>query len=129
MNPLAVELNEKIISVNPVVYEMLSELGKRIYFPSKGILSQSAEANKLAKKFNASIGTALESGRAMYLSSVIDSISGVSPNDALLYAPSQGTLEIRNCGEKRICMTIRPRGCRLQSAGGHLNDSSQLRLS
>jgi aspartate/methionine/tyrosine aminotransferase len=101
MNPLALEQNEKIISVNPVVYEMLSELGKRIYFPSKGILSQSAEAKKLAKKFNASIGTALESGKAMYLNSVMDSISGVSPNDALLYAPSQGTLELRELWRKK----------------------------
>jgi aspartate/methionine/tyrosine aminotransferase len=95
MNPLAVELNEKINSVNPLVFEMLSELGKRIYFPSKGILSQSAEAKKLATKYNASIGTALESGEAMYLSSVMDQVSGFSPDDALLYAPSPGLPELR----------------------------------
>ncbi len=95
MNPLALELNEKINSVNPLVFEMLSELGKRIYFPSKGILSQSAEAKKLATKYNASIGTALESGEAMYLSSVMEQVSGFSPDDALLYAPSPGLPELR----------------------------------
>ena len=51
MNDLAYHLNEQICSVNPIVFEMLSSLGKRIYFPSKGILSQSAEAHKLAKNF------------------------------------------------------------------------------
>lgn len=100
-NPLAVELNEKITSVNPYAYEMLSDLGKRIYFPSKGILSQAAEAKKLAKRFNASIGTAMESGKAMYLSSVMDNISGFSPNDALLYAPSQGIPELRELWKKK----------------------------
>ncbi|MFA6931244.1 MAG: aminotransferase class I/II-fold pyridoxal phosphate-dependent enzyme, partial [Lentisphaeria bacterium] len=95
MNPLAVELNEKIAAVNPSVLEMLSDLGKRIYFPSKGILSQAAEAKKLAKKYNASIGTALEGGQAMYLDSVMSNITGFSANDALLYAPSQGTAELR----------------------------------
>lgn len=101
MNPLAVDLNEKITSVNSNVYEMLSDLGKRIYFPSKGILSQSAEAKKLAKKYNASIGTALESGKAMYLGSVMDSIPGFSPDEALLYVPSQGSPELRELWRKK----------------------------
>lgn len=90
LNPLAVSLNEKIEAESPVAFSMLSTLGKRIFFPSKGILSQSAEAKKLAKNFNATIGTALEEHKAMHLSCVMDQLPGLSPNDALLYAPSSG---------------------------------------
>ena len=41
MNPLAEQLNENIKSGNSHVYDMLSGLGKEIYFPKEGILSQS----------------------------------------------------------------------------------------
>ncbi len=43
MNSLAQKLNETIAQENAHVYEMLSELGRQIYFPKEGILSQSAE--------------------------------------------------------------------------------------
>jgi len=95
MNPLAQDLNDKITAVNPIAYELLSSLGKRIYFPSKGILSQAGEAKKLATRFNATIGTALEGGKAMHLQSVMDSLPGLSPNEALLYAPSYGNPALR----------------------------------
>ena len=36
LNPQAVELNNTIKSVNPAVYEMLSNKGKGIFFPAKG---------------------------------------------------------------------------------------------
>ena len=94
MNPLAEELNGKILSEAPHLFEMLSELGKRFYFPSKGILSQSAEAKKLAKDFNATIGTAMEKGKAMHLDAIMDLIPGLSPN-VLLYAPSSGLPALR----------------------------------
>ena len=70
MNPLAQELNQKIVAANPHVFAMLSDLGKEIFFPSKGILSQSAEASKQAKRFNATIGTAMSDGQAMFLPSI-----------------------------------------------------------
>lgn len=44
MNPLALDLNEKLSKSNPEIADMLSDLGKLMYYP-KGILSQSAEAN------------------------------------------------------------------------------------
>ncbi len=62
LNPLAIELNEQIHSTAPEVYRLLSELGKRIYLP-KGILSQSAEANVKAERFNATRAVALENNR------------------------------------------------------------------
>ena len=57
MNPLAKELNEIIAKENPAVLEMMSTLGREMYFP-KGIISQSAEAKREAKRFNATIGIA-----------------------------------------------------------------------
>ncbi len=102
MNELAEQLNEQIRSVNPVAFEVLSELGKRIYFPSKGILSQSAEAKKLATNFNATIGTALDGKVAMNLPCVMDSLPGISPNDALLYAPSYGQKPLREAWKAKI---------------------------
>jgi aspartate/methionine/tyrosine aminotransferase len=101
MNPLAKELNQQIADVNPHVLDMLSDLGKSLYFP-KGILSQSAEAKKLATRFNATIGTALEDGVAMNLPVVMEHIEGISPNDALLYAPSPGTDDLRQAWLKKI---------------------------
>ena len=52
LNPLAIELNEHLQDSAPVVSALLSKLGKRIYLP-KGILSQTAEANAKAHRFNA----------------------------------------------------------------------------
>ena len=44
MNPQAEELNKIIQEKSSVVFELLSERGKEIYFPKKGILGQTAEA-------------------------------------------------------------------------------------
>ena len=95
MNLLAEELNSIITAEAPHLQEMLSELGKRFYFPSKGILSQSAEAKKKAFKFNATIGTAMEHGEAMHLDSLMAQLPGISPDNALLYAPSPGNPALR----------------------------------
>ena len=40
----AKELNEIIQENNPTIFNLLSVKGKEIYFPRKGILSQTAEA-------------------------------------------------------------------------------------
>ena len=62
--PLAKELNTVLESEAPAVLDMLSGLGKRLYFP-KGIISQGAEAKAKADRFNATIGIATEEiGRA-----------------------------------------------------------------
>ena len=70
MHPLAQKLNETIKKDSLPVYEMLSEMGRRLYFP-KGILAQSAEAKAKASRFNATIGIATRSGHAMFLPSVM----------------------------------------------------------
>jgi len=94
MNPIAEELNEIIKKANIHVYEMLSEVGKNLFFP-KGILSQSAEAKEKAHKFNATIGMATERGRTMFLPSIMEMISGLAPEEALTYAPSFGIMPLR----------------------------------
>lgn len=98
---LANALNDAINSVSPSTYQMLSKLGQRIYFPSKGILSQSAQAAKLAKKYNATIGTAMEDGVAMNLPCVMDSLGGFSPN-VLLYAASPGVPALRKAWKEKL---------------------------
>ena len=69
LNPLAQALNTRLEAVAPEVLAMLSGLGRRLYFP-KGILSQSAEASKKAKRFNATIGIATEGHEPMHLASI-----------------------------------------------------------
>jgi aspartate/methionine/tyrosine aminotransferase len=102
MNPLAEALNEQIQAENSDVFAMLSELGKNIYFPSKGILSQSAEAKKFATRYNATIGTAMDKGVAMSLPCLMESLPDFSPNEALLYAPSSGLMPLREAWLAKI---------------------------
>ncbi|WP_010497912.1 aminotransferase class I/II-fold pyridoxal phosphate-dependent enzyme [Paenibacillus elgii] len=102
MNPLAQSLNETIQKESPHVYEMLSELGKQIYFPKVGILSQSAEAKAKAKKFNATIGTALENGQPMHLKVIQDTLSAYNPKDIYEYAPPAGKPELRTAWRSKI---------------------------
>ena len=101
MNPLAQELNEIITPANRHVFEMLSEVGKNLYFP-KGILSQSAEAKEKAYRFNATIGMATEKGRTMHLPSVMAMINRLEPEESLTYAPSFGIMPLRKAWKAAI---------------------------
>lgn len=101
MNPIAVQLNKVIEEANPYVLEMLSEVGKKLFFP-KGILSQSAEAKEKAHRFNATIGMAKEGGRPMYLAPIMEMISGLEPEEAITYAPSFGILPLRETWQKSL---------------------------
>jgi aspartate/methionine/tyrosine aminotransferase len=94
MNPIAQELNDIINSSNSYIFEMLSEMGKALFFP-KGILTQSAEAKKKAGRINATIGIAKEGGHVLSLSSVTRYINGIDPDEYLPYAPSYGIPELR----------------------------------
>jgi len=94
MNPIASELNQIIESGNKNVYDMLSDVGQKLFFP-KGILSQSAEAKQKAHRLNATIGIAKEGGETMCFSSVADSMGPISPNESLTYAPSFGLPDLR----------------------------------
>src|SRR3989338_91939 len=94
MNPQAEELNEIIKKNNTNIFEMLSEKGKAIFFPKKGILAQTADAK--GKEINATIGIALEEdGSPMRLKSIASHIKGIDPKEVFPYAPSQGKPELR----------------------------------
>ncbi|MFC5447372.1 aminotransferase class I/II-fold pyridoxal phosphate-dependent enzyme [Paenibacillus aestuarii] len=102
MNPLARQLNEILERENPHVYAMLSSLGKSIYFPKVGILSQSAEAKAKAKKYNATIGIAIENGQPMHLKVIQDTLSTYAPKDIYEYAPPAGKPELRTAWRKKM---------------------------
>ena len=95
MNPLAEQLNREIDSNAPAVAQMLSRVGRQLFFP-KGILSQSAEAKEKAHRINATIGIAKEEGRTMVLDSIMTSLRGLEPHDAVTYAPSFGIPGLRD---------------------------------
>lgn len=101
MNPLAVELNGQLKAINPNVLDMLSDLGKNLFFP-KGILTQSAEAKEKAHKFNATIGIATEKGGPMYLQCFQDKLSGFAPKDIYPYAPPAGKPELRSLWREKM---------------------------
>ncbi len=101
MNPLAVELNNEIEQCNPNILEMLSGIGKQLYFP-KGILSQSAEAKEKAHRINATIGIAKEAGHTMVFATVMDSLHGIRPSQSLTYAPSFGIPELRRHWQQEV---------------------------
>ena len=93
MNPQAESLNKTIREESQVVYELLSEKGKNIFFPKKGILSQTEEAK--GKKINATIGSANENdGVSMCLDS-IERLVKLNRNSIVAYAPGFGNPEIR----------------------------------
>ncbi|MBI4977792.1 MAG: aminotransferase class I/II-fold pyridoxal phosphate-dependent enzyme [Spirochaetes bacterium] len=93
MHPEAADLNRIIEQANPAVMELLSERGRNIYFPKRGILSQSAEAK--GKKINATIGTALEDdGSPLCLSTIASKVS-LPPAQIFPYAPSYGDPALR----------------------------------
>ncbi len=93
MNPQAEELNAVIREKNPVVFELLSEKGKSIFFPKKGILGQTADAK--GTRINATIGAAVEdNGSPMRLES-LESKVNLDPSMVFPYAPSFGRPDIR----------------------------------
>ena len=101
MNPLAVELNQTIEREAPAVMRMLSTLGRELYFP-KGILTQSAEANHKAHRFNATIGEAREAKKSMGLDAILRHFSDLTADHVLPYAPSAGRADLRKAWQAEI---------------------------
>jgi len=101
MNPLAQELNNQISQHNKFVLDMLSDLGKNLFFP-KGILTQSAEAKEKAHRFNATIGIATEGNGPMFLQCIQDKLSEFDPKDIFPYAPPAGKPELRSLWREKM---------------------------
>ncbi len=101
MNPIAAQLNAVIEKANPYISEMLSDIGKNLFFP-KGILSQSAEAKEKAHRINATIGIATEKGKTMHFPSIMEPLSNIRPEESLTYAPSFGIPALRKAWQSSL---------------------------
>ena len=99
MNILASELNETL--QDTAVSELLSEFGKRFYFP-KGIAAQSAEATAKASRYNATIGMAFDDGRPLILPSLSKHLDALTPAEAVAYAPNAGDSVLRKLWSEQI---------------------------
>jgi len=105
LHPLAIALNKQIRSAAPEVFALLSELGKRIYLP-KGILSQTAEANASAHRFNATRAIALDfsqlRGDLMHLTVSRELVPGLTLESIYGYAPVLGQPELRQAWQTHL---------------------------
>lgn len=99
MNSLAVDLNT--ILKDTAAFELLSEFGKRFYFP-KGIAAQSAEAKEKAKKHNATIGMAFADKEPMMVPSLRKFIPDLTPTEAVSYASNGGDAVLRKKWKEEI---------------------------
>ncbi len=99
MNTLAKELNDTLEGT--VIYDLLSDLGRRMYFP-RGIVAQGAEAKQHATKYNATVGMAFADKKAMILPSIGGQFPGLSSTEAVAYAPTGGIPELRTLWKKEI---------------------------
>jgi aspartate/methionine/tyrosine aminotransferase len=101
LNPLAQASNAALEQETPAVLAMLSQRGKRFFFPAKGILAQGAEAKQKAKTANATVGIATEGGAPMHLACVNRYYQGLTPAEVYDYAPSYGKPDIRAAWAKK----------------------------
>jgi len=99
LHPLAQTLNQDLKANKSSLFTMLSKRGTRIFFPSKGILGQSAEAKDTA--INATIGTAFEEDGSPLCLECVEKIVKL-PSTAFLYTPSYGLPGIREVWRKML---------------------------
>lgn len=92
IHPLAQTLNADLSAGDSPLLGLLSEKGKRAYFPSRGILGQSAEAKDAS--INATIGTAFEEDGSPLCLECLEELVKI-PSTAYLYAPSFGLPNLR----------------------------------
>ncbi len=99
MSPLAESLNKDMICAPNCAFGLLSEKGRAVYFPFKGILGQSAEAK--GAKINATVGTAFEEDGSPLSLECIEELINIH-SESLLYAPSFGIQKLREIWKEQI---------------------------
>ncbi len=77
-----------------VAERLLSRYGRRAYFP-KGIVAQTAEANKKASRFNATAGMAFTEGQPIALPSIRAAVPSLSPSELVGYSTTAGEPRLR----------------------------------
>ena len=99
INPLPQELNDALKGTTPG--ELLSDVGTRLYFP-KGIIAQSAEAKKLGKTANGTIGTTVVEGKPIMLPSIKKYVPDLTSSELVGYAPTAGNPDLRAMWKESI---------------------------
>lgn len=99
INPLAKELNDTLSG--SVVDALLSEMGKRLYFPN-GIISQGGEAAENAHLANGTIGMAVSKGTPIELESYKKLMPSLSPKETVAYAKTAGNPNVRQIWKEKL---------------------------
>ena len=93
MDLQATALNSTIDRLNSNIMKMLSDRGKKIFFPKLGILAQAAQAK--GKDINATIGEAVEDDKTSMHLQEFDLLVNMPAANIFPYAPSFGKPEFR----------------------------------
>lgn len=99
LNPLAQELNN--ILSNSVIDFLISDMGKRLYFPN-GIIAQGGEAAKSAHLANGTIGMCVKNGIPVELDSFKENIPSLKPQETVAYAKTAGNPDLRKLWKEQI---------------------------
>ncbi len=100
LTPQAQQLYNLLETEQSLLLHLLSPKGKAAYFPKEGILAQTAQAKN--KKYNATIGVALDDAKQpLYLSAIQQHIQ-LPPSDIYLYASSYGQPQLRTVWQQHI---------------------------
>lgn len=96
----AQELNDALAREHSPILQLLSQRGRAMYFPKRGILAQTAEAR--GKSIDATIGIALEDDRTpMKLPSIVEGLP-FPPTSIVSYAPIAGDPALRHVWQEHI---------------------------
>lgn len=99
MNPLALALNKKI--EGSAVYALLSDFGKRFYFP-RGIVAQTGEAKERANRYNVTLGMAALDSHPLFMEHVREMVPALIPEEIFPYAPSPGLPALRQAWKEEM---------------------------
>lgn len=99
LNPLAQELNETL--KGSVVEALMSDMGKRMYFPN-GIISQGGEAAKDAYFANGTIGMAVAEKTPIQLNSYKKIMPDLNPRETVAYEKTAGNPELRKIWKDKL---------------------------
>ena len=99
INPLAKELNDTLSG--SVVDALMSDLGKRLYFPN-GIISQGGEAATDAFLANGTIGMAVAEGSPIELDSYKKNMPNFNSRETVAYAKTAGHPDLRKMWKEKI---------------------------
>lgn len=93
---------DQVLNEAPVVKEMLSAYGKRIFFSESGVLAQTWEARQKAYAFNATLGEARSQGQTLYSKSLHQLIEGLEPQEVYPYVPPAGLPLLREAWQEKM---------------------------